>query len=118
MADHQVKAASRKSQTHSNKEKPRRPNKPQPSSFALIERQLPHRKFVEFTEMKGRTVEKIELFTTGEYHSISIDFQDKTALHLRIDPGFILNANFADTKTGDINVIHEWPPIHSTTNRQ
>ena len=66
--------------------------------------------------MKGRTVEKIELFTTGEYHSISIDFQDKTALYLRIDPCFILNADFADIKTGNIDIIREWPPIHSTTN--
>src|SRR2546421_12120479 len=62
--------------------------KPTPASFALVERKLPHRKFVEFTEMQGRTVEKIELFTSGEYHSVSINFQDKTALHLRIDPCF------------------------------
>jgi hypothetical protein len=33
------------------------------------------RKFVEFPEMKGRTVEKIEVFTTPEYHSIAISFQ-------------------------------------------
>ena len=85
-------------------------------SFKLIERHLPHRKFVEFTEMRGRTVEKIEFYTVGEYHSISIDFQDKTALHLRIDPCFILNADFADIKTGNIDIIREWPPIHSTTN--
>src|SRR5690348_10663397 len=106
MAVNQVKAAPRKSQsrrfpitrspghriTRSRRRASRkatRTKKPTPASFPLIERSLPHRKFVEFTEMKGRTVEKIELFTTGEYHSLSIDFQDKTVLNLRIDPCFL-----------------------------
>ena len=43
-------------------------------------------------------------------------FQDKTALHLRIDPGFTLNADFADTKSGNVNLIREWPPIPSSPN--
>ena len=96
------------------KSKSKKPGKPGPASFPLIERILPHRRFVEFTEMKGRTVEKIEFYTTGDFHSISIDFQDKTALHLRIDPGFTLNADFADTKSGNLNLIREWPPIPSS----
>src|SRR5947208_7324317 len=90
--------------------------KPTPASFALIKRTLPHRKFVEFIEVKGRTVEKIEFYTTGDFHSISIDFQDTTALHLRIDPAFTLNADFADTKSGNLNLIREWPPIPSSPN--
>ena len=98
------------------KSKSKEPGKSGPASFPLIERTLPHRKFVEFTEMKGRTVEKIEFYTTGDFHSLSIDFQDKTALHLRIDPGFTLNADFADTKSGDVNLIREWPPIPSSPN--
>ena len=98
------------------KSKSKKPGKPGPASFPLIERTLPHRKFVEFTEMKGRTVEKIEFYTTGDFHSLSIDFQDKTALHLRIDPGFTLNADFADTKSGNVNLIREWPPIPSSPN--
>src|SRR6266446_6985735 len=96
------------------KSKSKKPSKPGPASFPLIERSLPHRKFVEFTEMKGRTVEKIEFYTTGDFHSISINFQDKTALHLRIDPCFILNADFANTKSGNVNIIREWPPIPSS----
>ena len=119
MAVTQVKAASHKSQSRPQPKKKNQKTQanPGPASFPLIERKLPHRKFVEFTEMKGRTVEKIELFTTGEYHSISINFQDRTALHLRIDPAFVLNADFSDTRTGDVEVIHEWPPIHSSTSR-
>lgn len=49
---------------------------------AMIERKFPHTRFIEIPQMKGRTVEKVELFTTTEYHSIIIDFQDKTVVML------------------------------------
>jgi len=44
----------------------------------LIERKLPFRKFIEFPEMKGRTLDKVKLSTTSDYHSLTLDFQDKT----------------------------------------
>src|SRR5437879_3695110 len=90
--------------------------KPDPRSFKLIERRLPHRRFVEFPQMKGRTVEKIELYTTLEHHSIAIDFQDQTALHLRLQPCFMLNADFVDVRTGSVRAIREWPVIRNITN--
>jgi hypothetical protein len=82
-------------------------------SFALIERKLPGRRFVEFPRMKGRMVEKIELFTTPEYHSITVRFQDKTALALVIEPGFLLKADFDDWKSGDARKVKSWPVIAS-----
>jgi hypothetical protein len=80
---------------------------------ALIERKLPHRKFVEFPGMKGRTVEKIELFTMREHHSITIRFQDKTALALAIEPGFKLKADHDDWKSGNARKLKSWPVIPS-----
>ena len=35
---------------------------------------------------------------TGEYHSIDVRFQDKTALHFVINPGFSLETEYADWK--------------------
>ncbi len=87
--------------------------KPSPRRFALIERKLPGRRFVEFPRMEGRTVEKIELYTTPQYHSITVHFQDKTALALIIEPGFLLKADFDDWKTGDARKIKSWPAIAS-----
>jgi hypothetical protein len=99
------------------KAKARKRSKPSKRGFALIERRLPHRRLVEFPQMKGRTVEKIELFTAAEFHSLTITFQDKTALNFSIVPCFVLDATFSDVSPDDMRAIKEWPPIHNIINR-
>src|SRR5215813_7418673 len=84
-----------------------------PGQFVLNERNLPHRRFVEFPLARGKTIEKVELFTTRGYHSLTIDFQDRTSLNLTIEPTFILDAEFQQREKGDIEVLAEWPPIHA-----
>jgi len=59
----------------------------------------------------------VEVFTVGEYHSIDVRFQDKTALHFVIDPGFTLETEHADWKTGNWRPIKRWPLIHSESHR-
>jgi hypothetical protein len=93
------------------KAKPRATRKK--SRFALIERAYPGGKALEFPGMHGRRVEKIELITAGDYHAVSIRFQEKRTLHLVIDPGFTLKAAFRDWKDGDGRSIKSWPPIVS-----
>ena len=83
------------------------------SRFALIERAYPGGKSLEFPGMQGRRVEKIELITAGDYHAVSIRFQEKTTLHLVIDPGFTLKANLRDWTDGNGRSIKGWPPITS-----
>jgi hypothetical protein len=56
-------------------------------------------------------------FGGGENHAIDVRFQDKTALHFSIDPGFILETEYADLKTGNWRPIKRWPLIHSETHR-
>lgn len=82
---------------------------------ALIERRFPHTRFVEIPQVKGKTIEKVELFTASEYHSITIDFEGETALTLIIEPCFRLGAELSDIKTGDQRTIQEWPPILVST---
>ena len=84
-----------------------------PGQFVLNERNLPHRRFVEFPLARGKTIEKVELFTTRGHHSITIDFQDRTSLNLTIEPTFILDAEFQQREKGDIEVLAEWPSIHA-----
>src|SRR5215470_17044846 len=62
-------------------------NKPSPGEFALRERTLPGRRFVEFPLVKGKIAERVQLFTTTNNNSLSIDFQDQTSLLLNIEPG-------------------------------
>lgn len=44
-------------------------------------------------------------------------FQDKTALHFVIDPGFTLETTYDDWKTGDLRRLKRWPLIHSASLR-
>ena len=71
------------------------------------------RTFYRFEEVKGKPVDFVEVFTSGEYHTIDVRFQDKTALHFVINPGFTLETDYADWKTGDWRAIKRWPLIHS-----
>jgi hypothetical protein len=56
------------------------------------------------------------LFTSGEDHSIAIQFQDRTLLSFRLELGFTLTADYLDFKTGDGRVIKRWGPIRSESN--
>jgi hypothetical protein len=73
------------------------------------------RTFYRFEEVKGKLVDFVEVFTTGEYHSIDVRFQDKTALHFVINPGFSLETAYGDGKTGNWRPLKRWPLIHSET---
>ena len=75
------------------------------------------RTFYRFEEVKGKPVDLVEVFTTSGYHSIDVRFQDKTALHFVIEPGLILETEYADWKTGNWRPIKRWPLIRSETHR-
>src|SRR5215471_17130644 len=83
-----------------------------PGSFALVERKLPCRRFVDFPQVKGKTTERIHLYTSTDYHCITIDFKDQTCLNLAIEPSFTINAELQQLKKGNIEVVAEWPRIH------
>jgi hypothetical protein len=80
-------------------------------------RQFKNRSFHRLEEIAGKTVEYVEIFTSGEYHSIDVRFQDKTSLHFTIDPGFTLDTEYVDWKTGDLRRLKRWPLIHSASLR-
>jgi hypothetical protein len=58
-----------------------------------------------------------EVFIADGYSSIDVRFQDKTALHFVIDPGFTLETEHAEWKTGNWRSIKRWPLIHSESHR-
>jgi hypothetical protein len=123
-----IKSAITKPQTstrkHRNPKKRKRPERLPPSlRFTEIKRgkttvrRYSGRRFYRFEEVKGKPVDFVEVFTAGEYHAIDVRFQDKTALHFVINPGFILETEYADWKTGNWRPIKSWPLIHSETHR-
>jgi hypothetical protein len=76
-------------------------------------RRYPGRSFHRFEEAKGKPIDYIEFFTAGEYHSIDISFEDKTAVHFVIEPTFNLETEYADWKTGNWRPIKQWPSIRA-----
>ena len=80
-------------------------------------RRYRNRSFHRLEEVKGKTVDFVEFYTSGEYHAVDVRFQDKTALHMVIDPRFTLDTEYSDWKTGDRRAIKKWPQILSQTLR-
>jgi hypothetical protein len=76
-------------------------------------RRYPGRSFYLFEEAKGKPLERIEFFTSSNYHCIDVRFEDKTVFHFIIDPTFTLDADYSDWKTGNWRPIKRWPVIHS-----
>ena len=76
-------------------------------------KKIPGSRVVEFPQIKGRTVEKVQLFTSAEAHSISIRFADKTDLRFVIDSWFTFQADHSDWRTGNQRVLKRWPAIRS-----
>jgi len=85
--------------------------KPSARSFNLKVRKGLRRTLIDFPRVKGRTVEKIQFFTTAESHSITIIFQDKFALNLNLTPKFTLEAEFENRKPDSLKITKRWPPI-------
>jgi hypothetical protein len=46
-------------------------------------------------------------------YEIDVRFQDKTSMHFIIEPGFTLETDYADWKTGNYRRIKRWPLIRS-----
>jgi hypothetical protein len=78
-------------------------------------RQYAGRRFVRFGEVRGKTLARLELFTSEkDSHSLSLYFRDRTLLHLDIAPGFTVNAEYCRPRgLGDPAVLKRWPEIWS-----
>jgi hypothetical protein len=101
----------------SRRSKRPKPTKSKRRRFDLIERKGTRRRCVEFPQVQGRIVDRIEFSSASNYHAITIDFKDKTSLTLTIDPAFLLGSRFLDISTGDERVRKRWPLIQSVTDK-
>jgi len=59
--------------------------------------------------MKGRTVERIDVCLSSDYHSVSVRYEDKTDFTVEIDTRLVLTALHSAWKTGNMRVLRRWP---------
>ena len=78
-------------------------------------RRYRNRSFHRFEEVRGKSVDFIEFYTSGDYHVVDVRFEDKTAMHFAIEPGFTVEPGYSDWKTGNLRRIKSWPLIRSAT---
>jgi hypothetical protein len=67
----------------------------------------------DFPEVKGKTVETVQLSAEAGYYGISVCFTDKTALAFTIEPRAITFPIYADWTGGEEKIIKEYPPVSS-----
>jgi hypothetical protein len=76
-------------------------------------RKATYARLVKFPQVKGRTVEKIELSLDSDFHCISIRFKDNTDLTVVIDPALMFQATYSEWKAGNQKVLERWPVVRS-----
>ncbi|HET9365130.1 MAG TPA: hypothetical protein VFP71_09005 [Candidatus Angelobacter sp.] len=68
-------------------------------------------KFSYFPEVKGKTVESVEI--DPDVQCLTILFSDKTALSFDLDPMLVVFPELASLKTGNWRCIKRWPALRS-----
>ena len=71
------------------------------------------RKILRFPQTKDKIIESIEFSSELGYHSISVNFTDKTSLNLAIESRFLVEADYSNWKTGNQRIIQRWKPVRN-----
>jgi hypothetical protein len=71
----------------------------------------------EFPEVKGKTVDFVELAADSDFYGITIRFQDKTSLTFTVEPAVITFPVLADWTGGEEKLLKEYQPMQSKTAR-
>ncbi|HEY4676427.1 MAG TPA: hypothetical protein VIJ01_04665 [Candidatus Angelobacter sp.] len=68
---------------------------------------------MEFPQVKGRTVDMVELSLDSDFQCVSIRFKDKTDLTVVIDTALTFQAQYSEWKAGEQKVLKRWPAVRS-----
>jgi len=69
------------------------------------------RQMIHFPQVKGKVVEDVEI--DPDVETITILFEDKTALSFDIEPRLVVFPELANLKTGNWQSIKRWRALHS-----
>jgi hypothetical protein len=103
--------------------KPSSPRHPQPrraprTPYGLLQRKGPYRNLIEIPGMKGRTLERVEIYTATGHHSLTLDFDDKTSVSFLLDPCLFITAELSDISSGNERFLKRWPKIKSISGNE
>jgi hypothetical protein len=98
--------------TKSQRQKPRKPGKSRKAPYTLKQERSYGYRALSFPEVKGKKTEKVELVTSADYHAVTVEFADKTAVGFELMPGFTIQAHYDDLKA-DSGPAKTWPEIKS-----
>lgn len=77
-------------------------------------KEIPYRQILDFPQVKGKVILGVEVGISTDENSITLYFQDDTALCFDVEPCLTIMPEFADIK-GDWKQIKRWPAMHSRT---
>jgi hypothetical protein len=89
--------------------------KARPKFPVMKKRESGGTKGMEFAHFGDRRVEKVELFSSSEYQSINIRFDDNTDLSFVIEAWvtFTSKTDYLISKEGNHRVLKRWPVMRS-----
>jgi hypothetical protein len=67
------------------------------------------KQFLRLNDVKGKTVEFVEMYTAADFPCIEIGFADKTALHFLMDTRLTMEPTYSNWKTGNQRLLRRWP---------
>jgi len=73
----------------------------------------PRRRILRFPQVKGKTVELVELSASLEEYTVDIRFTDKTVLTLNAEACIGVYPEMLEWKTGDSKLLKRWLPFFS-----
>jgi hypothetical protein len=69
--------------------------------------------YQDFPEVKGKTVELVELSSEAGHYAITVRFEDKTALTFALEQSLIAFPVYSDWTDGEEKKLKEYEPIRS-----
>jgi hypothetical protein len=86
------------------KQKKRKPRRKRPLTVTI-----PAARKVDFPDVKGKTLEAIQLYLELDDTSLCLVFSDNTQLDFDLEPGLTVRTELSDWKTGNRRLIKNWP---------
>lgn len=71
----------------------------------------------DFPEVIGKIVQKVELHSGRDVYSLSVYFEDRTALHFIQESGICSFPTLSDWTDGNETVLKEYEPVQSKFER-
>jgi hypothetical protein len=94
-----------------NSSKNRRAKHARPAGKGPAQRKRRSSRSLQFSEVRGKTVEFVEMSTDADFPSVEIAFDDKTALHFLMEPRLSMEPTYSNWKTGNQRVLRRWTAV-------